>query len=51
MRPWLASAGTPGSKAIGVNEISIRKGHNYRIAVSGAYEQFVGHRHPGPSSL
>jgi len=26
--------GTPGSKAIGIDEISIRKGHDYRIVVS-----------------
>ena len=27
-------AGTPGPKAIGIDEISIRKGHTYRIVVS-----------------
>lgn len=30
----LARAGTPGPKAIGIDEISIRKGHTYRIVVS-----------------
>ena len=30
----LAKAGTPGPKAIGIDEISIRKGHTYRIVVS-----------------
>ena len=30
----LAKAGTPGPKAIGIDEISIRKGHSYRIVVS-----------------
>ena len=34
MRAQLAKAGTPGSKAIGIDEISIRKGHAYRIVVS-----------------
>ena len=34
MRAQLARAGTPGPKAIGIDEISIRKGHNYRIVVS-----------------
>ena len=35
MRAQLAKAGTPGPKAIGIDEISIRKGHTYRIVVSG----------------
>ena len=30
----LARVGTPGPKAIGIDEISIRKGHTYRIVVS-----------------
>ncbi len=34
MAAQLAKAGTPGPKAIGVDEISIRKGHTYRIVVS-----------------
>jgi len=34
MKAQLAKAGTPGPKAIGVDEISIRKGHTYRIVVS-----------------
>ena len=34
MRSQLARAGTPGPKAIGIDEISIRKGHTYRIVVS-----------------
>ena len=34
MRAQLAQAGTPGPKAIGIDEISIRKGHTYRIVVS-----------------
>ena len=34
MRAQLAKAGAPGPKAIGVDEISIRKGHTYRIVVS-----------------
>ncbi len=34
MREQLARAGTPGPKVIGIDEISIRKGHNYRIVVS-----------------
>lgn len=34
MRRLLAKAGTPGPQAIGIDEISIRKGHTYRIVVS-----------------
>lgn len=34
MRRQLAKAGTPGPQAIGIDEISIRKGHIYRIVVS-----------------
>ena len=34
MREQLARAGSPGPKAIGIDEISIRKGHTYRIVVS-----------------
>jgi transposase len=34
MRAQIDRAGTPGPRAIGIDEISIRKGHNYRIVVS-----------------
>jgi transposase len=34
MRAQLAKAGKPAPKAIGIDEISIRKGHTYRIVVS-----------------
>jgi transposase len=34
MREQLRRAGTPGPKVIGIDEISIRKRHNYRIVVS-----------------
>src|ERR1039457_751838 len=34
MRAQLKRAGTPGPKGIGIDEISIRKGHTYRIVVS-----------------
>jgi transposase len=34
MRAQLAKAGNPGPKAIGIDEVSIRKGHTYRIVVS-----------------
>ena len=34
MRAQLARAGTPAPKAIGIDEIAIRKGHTYRIVVS-----------------
>jgi transposase len=34
MRAQLAKAGTPGPKVIGIDEVSIRKGHTYRIVVS-----------------
>ena len=34
MRAQLERAGTPGPRAIGIDEVSIRKGHTYRIVVS-----------------
>ena len=34
MRAQLARGGTPGPEVIGIDEISIRKGHTYRIVVS-----------------
>jgi transposase len=34
MKAQLERAGTPAPKAIGIDEISIRKGHTYRIVVS-----------------
>ena len=34
MRAQLRRAGTPGPQVIGIDEISIRKGHTYRIVVS-----------------
>jgi len=34
MQAQLARAGTPAPRAIGIDEISIRKGHTYRIVVS-----------------
>ncbi len=34
MRAPLARVGAPGPKAIGIDEIAIRKGHTYRIVVS-----------------
>src|ERR1700757_2414097 len=34
MEAQLKRAGTPGPKAIGIDEIAIRKGHTYRIVVS-----------------
>ena len=34
MRAQIARAGTLGPSAIGIDEIAIRKGHNYRIVVS-----------------
>ena len=34
MRMQLERAGRPGPKAVGIDEVSIRKGHNYRIVVS-----------------
>jgi transposase len=34
MQAQLVRAGSPGPKAIGIDEISIRKGHTYRIVVS-----------------
>ena len=33
MEAQLKRAGTPGPQVIGVDEISIRKGHTYRIVV------------------
>ncbi len=37
MAAQLAKAGTPGPKAISIDEISIRTGHTYRIVVSGLH--------------
>jgi transposase len=34
MRAQLARAGTPRPKVIGIDEVSIRKGHTYRVVVS-----------------
>lgn len=34
MREQLRRAGTPGPQVIGIDEISVRKGHTYRIVVS-----------------
>ena len=34
MREHLRRTGTPGPKVIGIGEVSIRKGHTYRIVVS-----------------
>ena len=34
MRAQLKRAGTPGPRAIGIDEIAVRKGHSYRIVVS-----------------
>jgi transposase len=34
MRAQLKRAGTPGPRVIGIDEIAIRRGHNYRIVVS-----------------
>ena len=39
MRAQLTKAGTPGPKAIGIDEISIRKGHTYRIVVSDLHRK------------
>ena len=39
MREQLRRAGTPGPKVIGVDEVSIRKGHTYRIVVSDLLRQ------------
>ena len=41
MREQLRRAGRPGPRAIGIDEISIRKGHTYRIVVSD-----LGRRRP-----
>ena len=41
MREQLRRAGTPGPKVIGIDEVSIRKGHTYRIVVSD-----LGRRRP-----
>jgi transposase len=34
MRAQIRRAGTPGPRAVGIDEISVRKGHSYRIVVS-----------------
>lgn len=47
MGAQLAKAGSPGPKVIGIDEISIRKGHTYRIVVSDLLRErpiwFGGH--------
>jgi transposase len=39
MREQLRRAGTPGPRVIGLDEVSIRKGHTYRIIVSDLVRQ------------
>jgi transposase len=39
MEAQLKRAGTPGPKVIGIDEISVRKGHSYRIVVSDLIRQ------------
>jgi transposase len=39
MRAQIARAGTPGPKAIGIDEISVRRGHTYRIVVSDLHRK------------
>ncbi len=39
MQEQLKRAGLPGPKVIGIAEISIRKGHSYRIVVSDLLRQ------------
>jgi len=39
MREQLRRAGTPGPRVIGLDEVSIRKGHTYRIVVSDLIRQ------------
>ena len=39
MRAQIKRAGTPGPRAIGIDEISIRKGHTYRIVVSDLHRK------------
>ncbi|MGH7471730.1 MAG: ISL3 family transposase, partial [Longimicrobiales bacterium] len=39
MREQLRRAGTPGPRVIGLDEISIRKGHTYRVVVSDLLRQ------------
>ena len=39
MREQLRRAGTPGPRIIGLDEVSIRKGHTYRIVVSDLIRQ------------
>ena len=39
MRAQLKRAGTPGPLAIGIDEISVRKGHSYRIVVSDLHRR------------
>ena len=41
MQAQLDKAGTPAPKAIGIDEISIRKGHTYRIVVVAVMRKFL----------
>ena len=50
MQAQLERAGKPGPKAIGVDEISVRKGHSYRIVVSDLIRRVLKDRStPSPS--
>ena len=46
MAEQIKRAGLPGPKAIGVDEISIRKGHTYRIVVSATAPALLYLLHP-----
>ena len=44
MQQQVARAGLPAPRAIGVDEIAIRKGHDYRIVVSDLDRRLMGRR-------
>jgi len=44
MKARIARAGTPAPRAIGINEISVRRGHTYRIVVSDLVRKLLSRR-------
>jgi transposase len=44
MREMLRRVGIPGPKVIGLDEVSVRKGHDYRIVVSDLVRHEASYR-------
>jgi hypothetical protein len=50
MQAQIDQAGTPAPLAIGIDEISVRKGHTYRIVVSDLHCEIASNRAPSQYS-